>query len=193
MAAVDFDEWLKNYKPAEITYYAVFNNTTGEVTGIYPNTVLPETDNHVAIDNDTAYLINEGKIRLSSCFVDISSGVFEIAEVKKLTKIDDVLHRIVDKEYAGLLTADVTVTQEGNKLTFDLAEKYKTRKIHWDGSTEMAFLVTEYNDPNVVRHTIKFTVNALVDGSQTAEGLTLDKKFSIYTKRLFPIYLFEKK
>jgi hypothetical protein len=57
----------------------------------------------------------------------------------------------------------------------------------------MAFLVTEYNDPNVVRHTIKFTVDALVAEAQTSEKLNLDKKFSVYTKRLFPVYVFEKK
>jgi hypothetical protein len=193
MAEVDFDEWLKNYKPVEVKYYAAFNNVTGEVTGIYPSTAIGSTENYVTIDNDTAHLINEGKIRLSSCFVDVASGVFEIAEIKKLTKIDDVLHRIVDKEYAGLLVADVTVIQSGNTLRFELAEKYKTRKIHWDGNTEMSFLVTEYNDPNVVRHTIKFTVDALVTESQVSEKLNLNKKFSVYTKRLFPIYVFEKK
>lgn len=192
MAEIDFDEWLANYKPPEITYHAVFNET-GEVTGIYPSTAMPDTQNCIKIDNDIAYLINEGKIRLSSCFVDVSSGQFEIAEVKRLTKIDDVLHRIIDKAFAGLLVADVTVTQEGNTLKFDLAEKYKTRKIHWDGNTEMSFLVTEYNDPNIVRHTIKFTINELAQSTQISKDLNLDKKFSVYTKRLFPVYLFEKK
>ena len=171
----------------------VFNTDTGEVKGLYPSTAMPDTENIVPVDLETAHLINEGKISLTSCFVDISSGTFEIAEVKRLTKIDDVLHRIMDKTYAGLLTPDVLITQENNSLTVTLSERYKTRKIHWDGSTEMSFLVTEYNDPNIVRHTLKFTINELAQASQTFNDLNLDKKFSVYTKRLFPVYLFEKK
>jgi hypothetical protein len=154
---------------------------------------LPENSQYVEIDQETAHLITEGKISLNSCFVDMSSGKFEIAEIKRLTKIDDVLHRIMDKSYAGLLTADRMVIRDSNSLTFELSEKYKKRKIHWDGATEMTFLVTEYNDPNIVRHSIKFTVDELVSSPQTVADLDLSKKFSIYTKRLFPVYLFDTK
>jgi len=193
MAEIDFDEWLANYKPPEIKFYASFDVATGDVTGIYPSTALPENAQYVEIDHETAHLIAEGKINLNSCFVDMSSGKFEIAEIKRLTKIDDVLHRIMDKSYAGLLTADLMVIRDNNSLTFELSEKYKKRKIHWDGATEMTFLVTEYNDPNIVRHAIKFTVDELVSAPQTTTGLELSKKFSIYTKRLFPVYLFDTK
>jgi len=193
MAEIDFDEWLANYKPPEIKYYAMFDATTGEVTGLYPSTALPESENVVSVDVETAHLINEGKVSLTSCFVDISSGSFEIAEVKRLTKIDDVLHRIMDRIYAGLLEPDVLVTQKDNTLTFTISAKYKTRKIHWAENTEMSFLITEYNDPNIVRHTIKFAISDLINKKQIFKDLNLDKKFSVYTKRLFPVYLFEKK
>jgi hypothetical protein len=193
MAEIDFDEWLANYKPPELKFYASFNTSTGDVIGIYPSTALPENSQYVEIDQETAHLITEGKISLNSCFVDMSSGKFEIAEIKRLTKIDDVLHRIMDKSYAGLLTADLMVIRDSNALTFELSEKYKKRKIHWDGATEMTFLVTEYNDPNIVRHSIKFTVDELVSSPQTVADLDLSKKFSIYTKRLFPVYLFDTK
>jgi hypothetical protein len=193
MAEIDFDVWLANYKAPEIQYYAMFDTTTGEVTGLYPSTALPNTENVVPVDIETAHLINEGKIGLNSCFVDITSGTFEIAEVKRLTKIDDVLHRIMDKSYAGLLVPDVLVVQDGNSLVFTISEKYKKRKIHWAEDTEMSFLVTEYNDPNIVRHTIKFTINNLISNEQISKDLNLTKKFSVYTKRLFPVYLFEKK
>jgi hypothetical protein len=193
MAEIDFDEWLANYKPPEIKFYAAFNTATGDVIGIYPSTALPDNVQCVEIDHETAHLINEGKISLNSCFVDMSSGKFEIAEIKRLTKIDDVLHRIIDKSYAGLLEADLMVIRDNNSLAFELSERYKKRKIHWDGSTEMTFLVTEYNDPNVVRHAIKFTVDELVSAPQIFADLDLSKKFSIYTKRLFPVYLFDTK
>jgi hypothetical protein len=193
MAEVDFDVWLANYKPPEIKYYAMFDATTGEVTGLYPSTALPDTESVVPIDIETAYLINEGKIGLHSCFVDVVSGTFEIAEVKRLTKIDDVLHRIIDKRYASPSIPDVLVVQDDNSLIFSISEKYKKRKIHWAEGTEMSFLVTEYNDPNIVRHTIKFTINDLISKEQHFKDLDLNKKFSVYTKRLFPVYLFEKK
>ena len=193
MAEIDFDEWLASYKPPEIKFYASFNTTTGDVIGIYPSTALPEDVQCIEIDQETAHLITEGKISLNSCFVDMSSGKFEIAEIKRLTKIDDVLHRIMDKSYAGLLTADLMVIRDRNSLTFELAEKYKKRKIHWDGSTEMTFLVTEYNDPNIVKYSIKFTIDELVSSPQIITELDLSKKFSIYTKRLFPVYLFDTK
>jgi hypothetical protein len=193
MAEIDFDEWLANYKPPEIKFYASFNVATGDVMGVYPSTALPEDVQCVEIDHETAHLITDGKISLNSCFVDMSSGKFEIAEIKRLTKIDDVLHRIMDKSYSGLLTADLMVIRDNNSLTFELSEKYKKRKIHWDGSTEMTFLITEYNDPNIVRHAIKFTVDELVSAPQIIKDLDLSKKFSIYTKRLFPVYLFDTK
>jgi hypothetical protein len=193
MAEIDFDEWLANYKPPEIKFYASFNVATGDVMGVYPSTALPEDVQCVEIDHETAHLITDGKISLNSCFVDMSSGKFEIAEIKRLTKIDDVLHRIMDKSYSGLLTADLMIIRDNNSLTFELSEKYKKRKIHWDGSTEMTFLITEYNDPNIVRHAIKFTVDELVSAPQIITDLDLSKKFSIYTKRLFPVYLFDTK
>jgi len=193
MAEIDFDEWLANYKPPEIKHYAMFDTTTGEVTGLYPSTALPDTENFVSVDVETAHLINEGKVSLNSCFVDIASGSFEIAEIKRLTKIDDVLHRIMDRMYAELLEPDVLVTQKDNSLTFMISKKYKTRKIHWAENTEMSFLITEYNDPNIVKHTIKFSISDLIKNKQIFKDLNLDKKFSIYTKRLFPVYLFDKK
>jgi hypothetical protein len=192
MAEIDFDEWLANYKPPELKFYAVFDSKTGSVTGVYPSNALTETKNFVEIDQETAQLISDGKLKLNSCFVDMSSGNFEIAEVRSLVKIDDVLHRVVAKEWSDITDPDVLIKHNvvKNTLTFELHKKYKTRKIHWDGSTAMTFLVTDYNDPNVVRDVITFSIDDLSNSPQVKEFDKLEK-FSVYTKRLFPLYVIE--
>jgi hypothetical protein len=193
MAEIDFDEWLANYKPPELKFYAIFDTTSGAVTGIYPEHALAaETKNSVEIDHETAQLINEGKLKLNSCFVDMSSGSFEIAEIKNLVKIDDVLHRVVAKEWTDISDPDVTITHDvkSSTLSFELSKKYKTRKIHWDGSTTMTFLITDYNDPNLLRNVIKFSIDELASAPQVKKVDQLEK-FSVYTKRLFPLYVLE--
>ena len=194
---IDFDEWLANYKPPEVKFYAAFDPNTGDVTGVYPSHALTDQKNVVEIDQETAQLINEGALKLNSCFVDISSGKFEIAEIRSLIKIDDVLHRIVDKKWSDVEDPDVIVSYvEGtDKLVFDLSPKYRElkRKIHWDGSTELCFFITEYNDPNIVRFIVKFSINDLTEKQISLTGLPLEGRFSVYTRRLFPKYVIETK
>jgi len=204
MAEIDFDEWIKNFKPPEVKFYALFDPADGKVSGIYPSGALEDTKNTVEIDQETASLINEGSLKLSSCFVDMSSGSFKIAEIKSLIKIDDVLHRVIAKEWSDITDPDIAITHdvENKSLIFELSSKYEgtkqspsasKRKIHWDGSTEMCFLITNYNDPNIIRSMIKFNIEDLVGKSNTFENLPLDGKFSVYTKRLFPLYIIETK
>lgn len=206
MAQIDFDDWIKTFTPKPIKYFAIFDPNDGLVTGVYPETVLTEKKFAVEIDNETAILIQEGKLQLSSCFVNLDSGNFEIAEIKVLNKIDDVLHRIIDKKWSlSEDNEDLYVTYDSKKSTikFELSSKYngtrksKTstkRKIHWDGSTTITFLITEYNDPNELLDVVKFTINDLIKKSKSVKIKTkLPKKFSVYTKRIFPNYVFEEK
>ncbi len=100
MEELDFDDWIKTYKPVKPKYFAKFHQDDGSIVGIYPETALENKTNVVEIDDETAMLVYEGKLQLSSCFIDIDSGSFQIAEVKVLNKIDDVLHRIIDKAWS---------------------------------------------------------------------------------------------
>lgn len=205
MEELDFDEWLKNYTPVKPKYFAKFNPADGSIVGIYPETALADTSNVVEIDDETAMLVYEGKLQLHSCFIDIDSGNFQIAEVKVLNKIDDVLHRIVDKTWSTFEDEEdlfVTVFAKDKKISIELSEKYNgtrestkrsKRKIHWDGSTVMTFLVTDYNDPNVIFDVVKIKIDDLVGNLITKEITNLPEKFSIYTKRLFPKYILEVK
>jgi hypothetical protein len=205
MEELDFDEWVKNYKPVTPKYFARFQPEDGSIVGIYPETALEDKSNIIEIDDETAMLVYEGKLQLSSCFIDIDSGTFQVAEIKVLNKIDDVLHRIVDKQWSKFEEEeDVFVTMFSNegKMIIELSEKYNgtkqsskksKRKIHWDGSTVMTFLITDYNDPNIVFEVVKIKIDDLIGKSTTLRIKNIPEKFSVYTKRLFPKYILEVK
>jgi len=101
-----------------------------------------------------------------------------------------VLHRVVDKKWSKISKPDVSI--EYNKvdalLTFKINPLLKT--IEWQGDRDMVFLITEYNDPNVLQEMISFNVNELVKYPQRI-NINLPNKFSIYTRRLFDNYTFE--
>lgn len=200
----DFDEWIKNFKPTKPRYKAVFDND-GTVIGVYPETAVDSNKNSVEIDDETAQLINEGKININSCYIDIDSGTFQIAEIKVLNKIDDILHRVIDKQWSKNIEEDdlyITVNTVEKELTFELSEKYHgtrssisqtKRKIHWDGSTVMTFLITDYNDPNSILNFVKISIDDLVGKSKSVKLNNLPDRFSVYTKRIFPNYVIEYK
>ncbi len=205
MEELDFDEWVKNYKPVTPKYFARFQPEDGSIVGIYPETALEDKSNIIEIDDETAMLVYEGKLQLSSCFIDIDSGTFQVAEIKVLNKIDDVLHRIVDKQWSKFEEEEdvfVTMFSDEGKMIIELSEKYNgtkqsskksKRKIHWDGSTVMTFLITDYNDPNIVFEVVKIKIDDLIGKSTTLRIKNIPEKFSVYTKRLFPKYILEVK
>lgn len=202
MEMTNFDEWIKTFKLPEVTYFAVYDRETGEVTAIYPSHSVGDMTNVIEVDKEVAEAISEGKLRLNTCYVDLTSGKFEIAELKTLQKIDDVLHRVIDSTWSTNDDPDLVITHNltDRSLKFELSERYNgtkksnskiTRKIFWNTATEMNFLITEYNDPHVIKEILKFSINDLIGNSKIFEDLDLPKKFSIYTKRLFPSYVME--
>jgi hypothetical protein len=68
----------------------------------------------------------------------------------------------------------------------------KTRKIRWDGHTEMEFLITSYNDPHGLHQVISFKLEELEKGSKEFIYTGTDNRFSIFTRRIFKNYVFEK-
>lgn len=191
-ALKDFEEWLKTIPVQEIIYYAVFDSSTGQITGIYPSHSCPETNYKIHIDDDIALSILEGKTNLNSYAIDISSGGLEITETKSLTKMDDVLHRIIDQRWSKNNDNDVLICADipNKKLIITLSEKfYKFKKIQWNGSTEMLFLITNYNDPNSLYYTVSVTVDQLFKSRSLDCPVNFPKEFSIYTKRIFKNYI----
>lgn len=190
----------------EVNYVATFDPSTGNVLAVGPTYAFTDKDYQVPVDQETAELIIEGTIRISSCFVDVAGGTFEIAEVKAVTKLDDVLHRIVETTWTQIDKPDIFVCydKEQESLTFELTEEFygtkkllekfqpvAQRKVIWSGDTEMNFLITEYNDPNILYSMISITVADLVGQKKVLTDVKLPEKFSIYTRRIFKNYVLE--
>ena len=203
----DFDEWLANYKPPVLTYNAAFEVDTGRVISVGPDYVVNKNThaNLIPIPSDVAEDIISGNIRMSKCFVDPAMGELEIVEVMDLFKIDDVLHRIIEKKWSEVEKPEVYLSYDSSKslltikLTEELGGTYKLdakfhpitkRKIFWDGETVMQFLVTDYNDPHIIHQTVELKISELTEKTK-AFNIECPSKFSIYTRRLFKNYVIE--
>jgi hypothetical protein len=190
----DFDKWLQTVVVEPIEYYAIYNPQTAEVIGIYPKNSAKDIEYKVLIDLDLAESIFEGKVSLRSCFVDEIDDVLQVVQTRSVRTIDDILHRVVSKEFATFDEADLCITFnfESNTITLSLNEKLKRKKIRWDNHALLRFIVTEYNDPHKVIQVIVTTLENLYITDQTFEYTGTDKNFSVFTSRIFKNYIFEK-
>jgi hypothetical protein len=200
----DFEKWIAEYKPAPTVYAAVFDPTTGKVISVGPDFAFPNEVNKVVIDSNLAESIINAEIQIENCMIDISSGNLEIAELKTLIKLDDVLHRIISTEYSTVTKPDVylTYTKRTKTLKIQLSQEFggtkksktegQRRNFVWDGSTEMNFLITAYNDPNILYQTHVITIDDLIGKTVTVKNIDFDH-FSVYTRRLFKNYVIEYK
>jgi hypothetical protein len=197
---------LQQLSIPETAYVAIYDPDTGAVLSVGPSFAFVDKKNKIDIDTETAELIIEGKIKISSCMIDLIENKLEITEIKSLYKIDDVLHRIVEKQWTEIKKPDIFVTynQKKNLLTFQLTEEYYgTKKIpkefhpiskhnvKWSGDTVVNFLITDYNDPNMLYKMISFKVSDLVGKTKTYKDIVLPKQFSIFTRRIFKNYILE--
>ena len=187
-----FDEWIKTLEVPEETYFFEFD-LDGNVIALHPGPEVDHIKNKIQVNLDIALAIYEQGETLRHYKVDVTSSrviKVNLASITGLTKIDDVLHRVVDKKWSKISKPDVSI--EYNKadalLTFKINPLLKT--IEWQGDQDMIFLITEYNDPNVLQEMISFNVNELVKYPQRI-NIDLPNKFSIYTRRLFDNYTFE--
>ena len=189
-AIKDLIEWMQSLPVTEIRYYAVFDPASGCILGIYPDQVCPIVANKIEVDEEIAQSVFEGKTLLTSYVVNTDDNSLVIIENKSLKKIDDVLHRIVDKFWTDITDPDVIVSVSSKKISIQLSDKfYKSRKIYWDGSTEMLFLVTDYNDPNGLHETFSTTVDNLFNSKIIEFEINVPLNFSIYTRRIFKNYV----
>jgi hypothetical protein len=206
----NFDEWIKNYKPPEIRYLAGYDPLTGRVLVVGPEHAVKARgiEYTIEIPAEQAEAIVEGKIYLDKCFVDPEMEQLEIVEQRDLYKIDDVLHRVIEKPWAEDKRADlfVTYSKDDKSLSFQLSKEYNgtyqpdpelgpvaKRKMFWKGDTELNFLITGYNDPHEVYREIKLTIGELDDNTVVVNDIDPPEEFSIYTKRVLKHYLMEKK
>lgn len=189
---MDFDEWYAMQSNKEIVYWAVYDKETGNVQGVYPNDAALGFDNKIKIDKELALDIQEGKISISNCVVDLESDQIEIVEIKSLVKIDDVLHRIVEKNFSEVVDPDISIVKSNGSLIVSINEKYKNgKKTKWDGETVMDFFITDYNDPHNLRSNFSVKISQLIAADAVVENIDTESKFSIYTRRLFKKYIIE--
>lgn len=198
----DLQSWLESLPKIEVTYYAIFDNITGQVTGIYPDHAAGDIEHKVLIDREIAESVFEGKTTLQSYVIDLTNDNLEFVELKSLTKIDDVLHRIIDIKWSATPDNDVFLTYDrlNKTLTFELSNKYNgtkivenvsIKKVHWSGSTEMLFLITTYNDPNGLFYTTSISIDSLIENKKILTDIDLPADFSVYTRRIFKNYVIE--
>ena len=190
---MDFDEWIK-LPSNQVEYFAKFNQENGSLLGIYPSHAAQDIVNKIQIDEDVAAQIASGKENLFSYQVDLPTK--KLVKISKfsthsLIKIDDVLHRVIDKKWSKITDPDVVISysKENKSLTFSMNNKY-SKNIIWDGETEMIFLVTDYNDPNVLMQMISIRAGDITENTKSFH-IELPEKFSVYTRRILDKYIFE--
>lgn len=187
-----------------VEFFALFDPKTGVITAVGPKNAFENEEHKIPMDQEVAELIIEGRINLHTCSVDITGEEYIISETRALYKIDDVLHRIIEIEYSMIDKPNVFLTYKNNSLAIELTEEYggtkklpkkfqpvKKKKINWSGNTDMNFLITDYNDPNVLYKLFSIKISDIVGKKFVLKNLDLPEKFSIYTRRLFKNYVME--
>lgn len=185
-----------------IEYSAAYDPSTGVISRIGPSSVIASDVYKVKMDKDLAERVLEGKVPLSHCFVNIDSMSVEISEVKSIFKVDDSLHRIIDKEYAVTAKQDIRLTynKADSKIVIEFVSESPLmevdedgikKKLHWRGDADMIFYVTAYNDPNVLYAKFNFKLNDIINKPPTVNLIDVPERFSIYTNRIFRNYVVE--
>ena len=187
----DFIEWVESLPKQEVKHYAVFRED-GSILGIYPDYECQDKTNKVEVDDSIVLSVYEGTTSLESYIVDVDSETVEFVEIKSLQKIDDILHRIIDKKWADIDQADIEVIydRKNTELKITLNDKFKTKKLFWSGSTDMKFIISDYNDPNIFYDVISCTIDDIMHSPKIFK-IDIPENYSIYTRRLFKTYLSE--
>jgi len=200
----DFDKWFTNYKLPPVKFVATYDPDTGAVISVGPRHAFKDQKYKIPVDKELAESIINAEIKIDNCVVDMNSNTLEVAEIKSVYKIDDVLHRIISKEDSEITKPDVYIKYDSklSTLKIELSTEFggtrkarsgiKKRNIVWDGDTEMKFFVTEYNDPNLLFEVVTVTINDLIGKYKLITDFTYPK-FSVYTRRLFKNYVIEYK
>lgn len=185
---MDFDQFIANYIPQKVEYEAIYNED-GIVIKVCPKGTSDAAEKKVPIDIEIVEQINEGKLQLHNCFVDIESGEIEIIKKQYLKKIDDLFHRIPDIEYSPKMIPDIELVYDSakNLILFSMMENLRTKKIRWSGDTVLVFYFTGYNDPHTVFKKVEFTIDELYKDDLSFQ-LNTEKKFSVFTRRIFKNY-----
>jgi len=183
-----------------VKYCAVYDPDTLMIISVGPSIAFVNTKYKISIDENLAEEIISGKIRIHHCFADLHNKSIDIIEKHQIRKIDDILHRIIEKEWSTIVDPEIFLLCEKKKhqikiqMTTEYGGTKKSsmpvkRKCAWSGDTVMDFYITEYNDPNILIDTFSITIDELISKTKTIGVNSLPEKFSIYTRRIFKNYM----
>lgn len=190
---MDFFEWIRTVEIIE-DEYCLEHDVEGNVIASHPyQKTLPP--NSVKIDEELALKIFEGTVSLNAFKINLVTKeivkVNPLSNIRTVTKMDDVLHRIVERKWSNVTDPHVIIEHNilENTLAFKLGKSVDAAT--WAGDTEMIFLITEYNDPNILKMMVSVRIGDIASSPKVIRGLELPKKFSLYTRRIFENYVIE--
>lgn len=196
---IDFDVWISQQQEKTIVqYYAVYDHETGRIKGIWPQGAVNDEQFCVPIELSLAESILSGTLNPSFCCVNPTTKTFTLLDSQELglTKIDNLLYRILEKRQSNLKNYDIHITYhiKENQLIFQSSEEYggtfkdsdneiqKHQTIVWD--SRLDFLITKFNDPNIIYEFLSFNMSEMIGKNKVFDNLDIPKKFSIYTNRV---------
>jgi hypothetical protein len=189
---MDFFEWIATVEIIEDEYCAEYDESFN-VISVHPYRVTPPS-NSVKIDEELALAIFEGKDTTRNYKIDKNTlelvRINSLGEIKTVNKMDDVLHRIIDKKWTNIDEPHVSIVHHKDKSELHFSLNSILNAAVWNGDTEMIFLITEYNDPNILKHMVSLRIGDITGATKIIK-LALPETFSIYTRRLFDKYVFE--
>lgn len=185
----DFDQWIKKAVAPKEEYCVTYSDD-GVILGVHPFHEECNLENPLKIDNNIAIDIFNGIESIASYKVDIANQMLIKLNRVDIVKIDDILHRIIDKKWSTIENPDIVVEHNAVEKTLSISMNEKYKDAIWNGDPEITFLITGYNDPNILKYMISLRVDEISKNKKNID-IDIDGKFSVYTRRIFKDYIFE--
>lgn len=188
----NFDEWLLSLSLATVQYYAIFNEITGEVTGIYPDHSCQNIDSKLLINDDIAENIISGLVSLHQCSVDDHDGKLKLKiRLSQDNLIKQRIHKLecsADKEVYDL---KVLLDLSNSKIIFSLSENIKSKQTRYQPSKNLNFIFSAHNDPFSFFQAVSFDVDRLYQKDLEFCYSGSKEPVHVFTVKSFKKYLIE--
>jgi len=100
-------------------FYAFYSQTDGSVFEIFPGFPTNTDKKFVKVDEEIFNSIESGQSNIFSYYVDIKTQTPQLQKKEStnfvLTKIDDILHRVIEKKWSKIKNADVQIKYSKKK------------------------------------------------------------------------------
>jgi hypothetical protein len=135
-----------------------------------------------------------GETLMSSCFADTDNNVVSYKRLATLNALDNIVYRIPEKQYCDAVDPDVYIIFNIQKNEFKISLSLLARKqlSKFPIDSVISFTITEYNDPYKPIQVIKYPITKLLASRRAKKYVGTNMNISIFTKRIFKCYVFEK-